>query len=355
MKEDTKNKSKDKKKKAKQTHNQQNQQEESSYKDEFYQDLKNNKWNYTIVLSLVIMVVLSFYMQYKFEMQQRAFRGGEGDDAIDYYEVLGLSEGASPSEIKKAYKELAKIWHPDKNPGCDTCAEKFKLIAKAEEILRSTSGESSKALFKNTAYLNINNYHKLVEESNDFWLIVVYEGQHGNHYNQFIADAWADVAEKYKNIIKFGAIDVLKQPDLLHYIPYKFQIFPNIMTIQNGESELLENLDLFSVTSLMKFVESSYSNKVTLYDDYGFKSLINNYRFWNYKGEDLTKEKSTEGLEIIDYPIDLRTFFDIKIAVLYSKQNIDLVTKDHAKFYEKEITLYQSEFGYFDKVIFLIF
>ena len=47
----------------------------------------------------------------------------------DYYEVLGLSKGASQDEIKRAYRQLAKKYHPDinKEPGAE---DKFKEIKK---------------------------------------------------------------------------------------------------------------------------------------------------------------------------------------------------------------------------------
>jgi molecular chaperone DnaJ len=53
----------------------------------------------------------------------------------DYYEVLGLTKGASEEEIKKAYRKLAKENHPDLHPGDKACEERFKEINEAYEVL----------------------------------------------------------------------------------------------------------------------------------------------------------------------------------------------------------------------------
>jgi curved DNA-binding protein len=54
---------------------------------------------------------------------------------IDYYKVLGLQKSASPDDIKKAYRKLAKQYHPDANPNDATAKKKFQEINEANEVL----------------------------------------------------------------------------------------------------------------------------------------------------------------------------------------------------------------------------
>ena len=56
-------------------------------------------------------------------------------DKRDYYEVLGVSKGASDSEIKSAYRKLAKKYHPDMNPGDKEAEAKFKEASEAYAVL----------------------------------------------------------------------------------------------------------------------------------------------------------------------------------------------------------------------------
>lgn len=55
--------------------------------------------------------------------------------ARDYYGILGIDKGASDQEIKKAYRKLARKYHPDVNPGDEQAAEKFREASLAQEVL----------------------------------------------------------------------------------------------------------------------------------------------------------------------------------------------------------------------------
>lgn len=62
----------------------------------------------------------------------------------DYYEILGVSKNATPTDIKKGYRKMAIQYHPDKNQGDKAAEEKFKKAAEAYEIL---SDENKKARY----------------------------------------------------------------------------------------------------------------------------------------------------------------------------------------------------------------
>ncbi len=54
---------------------------------------------------------------------------------IDYYKTLGIAKTASDKDIKKAYRKLARKFHPDLNPNDKEAEKKFKEINEANEVL----------------------------------------------------------------------------------------------------------------------------------------------------------------------------------------------------------------------------
>jgi curved DNA-binding protein len=63
-------------------------------------------------------------------------------DYKDYYQILGVDRKAGEADIKKAYRNLAKKYHPDKNPGDKSAEQKFKEINEAYEVLKDPTKRS---------------------------------------------------------------------------------------------------------------------------------------------------------------------------------------------------------------------
>ena len=70
----------------------------------------------------------------------------------DYYEVLALSKGASDDEIKKAYRKLAKQFHPDLHPGDKQCEAKFKELSEAYEVLSDSEKKAKYDQYGHAAF-----------------------------------------------------------------------------------------------------------------------------------------------------------------------------------------------------------
>lgn len=68
---------------------------------------------------------------------------------MDYYEILGVTRTASPEQIKRKYREMAKKYHPDANGNSQESEEKFKAINEAYSVL---SSPRNKAEYDNSFY-----------------------------------------------------------------------------------------------------------------------------------------------------------------------------------------------------------
>ena len=93
------------------------------------------------------------------------FAGITGSNMTDYYKVLGIRRNASKSEVKSAYRKLARLRHPDLNAGSATAARDFALLSRAYRVLMDPQErayfDEQLAAQANSGYsiLNSNNPH----------------------------------------------------------------------------------------------------------------------------------------------------------------------------------------------------
>lgn len=75
-------------------------------------------------------------------------------DKRDYYEVLGVDKGADDATLKKAYRKLAKKYHPDMNPGDKEAEAKFKEATEAYGVLSDPDKRRQYDQFGHAAFEN---------------------------------------------------------------------------------------------------------------------------------------------------------------------------------------------------------
>jgi hypothetical protein len=204
------------------------------------------------------------YMKMKEETFRR-YNMSAGKDVIqeNLYEVMGISYSESQDGVKRKYKELASALHPDKNPDCDDCKEKFENLAKAYEILGNeesrkfydTTSNAMNTIKSSTISLNMATYRQMVEYSNDIWMIMIYID---DSTCETFTNFWDETAKQFP-FIKFGRVNAAFQVDLLPLLPFRAEEFPFVYSQVPGKiPEFLEfNLEKPSPYELRKFVQNS--------------------------------------------------------------------------------------------------
>jgi len=175
---------------------------------------------YAFYVGLALFFIIIIYMKMKEETFRR-YSMSAGKDIIDQdpYKVMGLTYSTPQEDVKKKYKALAQELHPDKNPDCDDCKEKFERLAKAYEILGNeesrkffdTTSNAKNTIKSTTMSLNVNKWKTMVENSDDIWMIMIYiDDSSCETFTNF----WDEVASNFP-FIRFGRVNAAFQTDLL--------------------------------------------------------------------------------------------------------------------------------------------
>ena len=307
------------------------------YIDQEYKDIKSTFKENAFFILILLFIFLMVIFQFNYENKEHLGLNKLNEE--QYYTVLGLEDGSSLEEVRAAYKQLVRAWHPDKHPNCKSCREKFNKITEAyEAIIKMFEEGNKKSIFRNSpTSLNINNYHRLVESSIDFWVIFVYNSKQISYFTNQIASVFNEVNGKLKNSIKFGTIDISREEQLLVYLPYKFPILPVIFTYdsKSGTNELFQGIDHINEINFYKFIQDTYSTKIELLD------LSKIHKF-------IGKVNSEK---IVKNDLNINKDLDLSLFVISPKNFIDLAAKDFQRRYENEIKIYQNTLGTYDDTI----
>mmetsp|Transcript_7653 Transcript_7653/g.18326 ORF Transcript_7653/g.18326 Transcript_7653/m.18326 type:complete len:702 (-) Transcript_7653:62-2167(-) len=174
---------------------------------------------------------------------EEGFHPADQDEhGFNFYEVMGLTRGVDQMEIRKAYKALALKFHPDKNPDCAECAEKFGKISKAYDTLSNPearkaydSGRQAKKSLESqsSVELSLEDFELQVLRSNEVWFVQAYDPNDGSCKS--FATGWEDVAHTYGEHARFGRLDVTK-PELKTLLPFKPVLLPVVFRYARGMS-----------------------------------------------------------------------------------------------------------------------
>ena len=182
-----------------------------------------------------------------------------------HYETLDVSKDAPLSDIKKKYKKLAIRWHPDKNPNCDSCAERFGEIAKAYEILSdnekrqvydTTAGEYESISSGSSVTLTEQNYDALVTHGDSVWVIQAFS-ELEPRCGQF-APHWEEASNYLGRYARFGRIDATRNPDALKKFPIKARLFPTVVMVAKGYEPRIFPMGNPSFAELKKWFNKAY-------------------------------------------------------------------------------------------------
>ncbi|PFH38604.1 DnaJ domain-containing protein [Besnoitia besnoiti] len=235
------------------------------------------RWLINICIAVAIIGVFALKAAEEYYGQDEDVSGQETEQHLA---ALQLESGATEADIRKAYRTLSVRWHPDKNPGCTGCQERFTDVAVAYEHLMKSlkkkkdegageergTGEGEEGLSRTSK--DIIDFTGLPSDAAFYpatdrhvWTIMLHNDK--DEFSEHVLEMWEETALTLGKYFKYGLINVRKNKDLAKRLPVNIKIFPAIVVMSNGmHPEVYPTITRPSVESIQSFIARSFPNQI---------------------------------------------------------------------------------------------
>ena len=233
---------------------------------------------------MFISVIFVFFVIF-LKANEEGFEGGGGEESPDLYAALEIPRSASVNEIRSSYKKLAVTLHPDKNPNCKECKEKFAAVALAYETLShpekkriyDSSARAGVELIESDSSISLNadNFSIIglsqnslfswfrsfftatqspVKKSSPLWILQVFSDTDSDCRR--FSPVWETVASELSTELNFARLNIQTQSSLVNQLPVKVRALPFVLLLGAGGYPAILPLTDLSREGLRKWLQS---------------------------------------------------------------------------------------------------
>lgn len=225
------------------------------------------------VFSWIMLLVLLLGMGFIFVSKYNEEFYSDWDFSLehDFYKSLELERGATRKDVKRAYRDLMKRYHPDRNPNCEDCARKIYRIQQAYETLGNAAKKelydqnngAFQTIQSKATELTTGNFQRCTDSVDLVGVFQIYDSsQRSQNFGSFYEDMLGRL-----EYIDFFRVHSKAQGKLLGKLPYGSPILPFVYFTNRlqGTSDILEydemgyrNPTRDLVKSLLRFIPKNY-------------------------------------------------------------------------------------------------